>query len=77
MAQNVRYFPGGYRVLKLAEKNLGVRMDGMGVATPPHPTIVTAVQEAKMLNAHHPESTFLVIREMARVKTTNRDGGEA
>ena len=84
MAQTVRCFPGSYRVLRLAPRTAESRIEEAAAAmvspvasVERHEFMTGAIDEAKLLNDQFPDSTFLVIRELARVKTTHPDAGDA
>ncbi|BCA57729.1 hypothetical protein HMP06_0498 [Sphingomonas sp. HMP6] len=68
MVADVKSFPGDFRVLPLAGRTVSMRLDGATIPDQRHGTQTEAITEARKLSAHFPGTTFLVIREVARVK---------
>lgn len=66
--QSTRMFPGDYLVFRLGAQGAGDRLAGHPLPTPRHKFPAPAIAEAERLNTHFPESTFVVMREIARVK---------
>lgn len=67
--QSLRFFSGQFLVFRLGDKELPDRLAGAeSMPVTRHQSPSMAIHEAKLLNAHHPESTFVVMKEIARVK---------
>lgn len=66
--QSVKEFKGHYLVFRLGDRDMPDRIGGQPMPTKRHHSWSAAFEEAKQLNDHNPETTFVVMREMGRVK---------
>lgn len=74
--QSVKTFKGHYLVFRLGDADMPDRIGGQPMPIKRHMSWSTALDEAKALNAHHPETTFVVMREIGCVKQVEIDKQE-
>ncbi len=66
--QDLKRFEGLFLVWKLNAHGFRMKVNGVALPWKRHETIEAAEAEARRLNLKFPESTFVVIQEVARVK---------
>ncbi len=72
LAFDTKTFRGSYLLFRKDGDRL--KKERRGAARPPrfrHPNFTSAEAEAKRLLREHPESTFIILQEVARVKGAN------
>lgn len=70
LTTNTKTFPGSYLLFRKDGQNLK-RRTGERTARPPrfrHPTFESAETEARRLLGKYPQSTFVILQEVGRVK---------
>lgn len=66
--QDLKHFSGHFLVWKISSKGYARKVARRQLPQRPHGTLAEAIAEACRLNLEHPESTFVVLQEIARVK---------
>ncbi|MCG7348951.1 hypothetical protein [Sphingomonas sp. ACRSK] len=75
LTTSTKSFPGNYLLFRKDGHNLK-RRTGERTARPPrfrHPTFESAETEAQRLLGKHPQSTFVILQEVGRVKALPAD----
>lgn len=71
LVQDVKRFAGAFMVFRLKKgRNLSKRMGGQPLPWKHHETLELAEEEAMRLNREHPESTFVVMQTVSRIKVS-------
>ena len=66
--QSRKFFKGHYLVFRLGATDMPDRIGGQPMPVTRHRNAMLAFEEAERLNIHDPETTFVVMREIGRVK---------
>lgn len=75
--QDIKRFDGGFLVWKLSSSGFARKVARTKLPWRFFATLEDAIEVAADLNRQHPDSTFVVIQEVARVKMVDAAAAEA